>query len=50
MGYPDRAEVVGIRDSGGQITSEEGKERARAPRTWGSRRLPELAAKLHGNV
>ena len=32
MGYPDRAEVVGIRDRGGQMTSEEGKERARAPK------------------
>jgi hypothetical protein len=26
MGYPDRAEVVVIRDSGGQITNEEGKK------------------------
>jgi hypothetical protein len=26
MGYPDRAEVVVIRDSGGQIANEEGKK------------------------
>ena len=32
MGYPDHAEVVGIRDCGGQMTSAEGKERAWAPK------------------
>jgi hypothetical protein len=44
MGCPDHAEVVDIRDSGGQMTSEEGKRTSSGSKTWGSRRLPELAA------